>query len=229
MSEGLCRVHGTEPAPLAGAGGQMCDGCRQRLIDGLRELSRLWQSVEVLASSAATRPRGGGRRGPASSAPTDLDLLAVMDRRSGASPGSELVPVAALVGGWADKLADDRRFARCATVYGQLAMLRVNIDWLVAQTWVVDVAAGVRRCLWMLRRLCGEQRHVIDHCVEPDPDLPDRDCGGPLLQDRDGSAAVVCGRCRTRWSDGDVFAAFGALRRLGMILDSGERVEDDSV
>lgn len=216
----LCAAHKGGRTAAAVEPGYLCPGCDQSLLDAVRACARLWDQMVELATGGG----GGSNSGTPNRslrAPTRLDILSVMDTRS--RDGGGVTPVAALFADWAELIAFRRRFAQPRDTYSQIRFVEANWRWVKEQEWVGDLARDVRRSKSALSGLCGETRRAIARCQAPHPDPQvDEDCNGPLLQDADGAAAVTCAKCGDRFSDGAVFQGFGELRRLGLILESGE-------
>lgn len=219
VSEWICLGRHAEPVGTA-EGSYLCPGCQKALEAGLESLARYWSDAMELEGPSWSQRRGGSRRGPGSSAPTNLDLVAMADRRSTYVPGST-PPVARWIYEAAVRVARERKFQLPPDVMGQIGLLWGSRHWLAHQDWVDRLLRRLAIATGALRRITGEVRHVIDRCTAPDAD--GAECGGPLLQDRDGRAAVTCARCGETWSEGGVLEAYGELRRLGLILRSGER------
>lgn len=184
-------AHTSEP------GLHICHRCLTRLLDTLADLPRLWQQLLDLDTSHLT---GGGRRGPNSAAPTRLDVIALLDPRSGPDP--DLPPVAGYLADWATLVIDKRRFQPAATTLDRIDVLIRNAAWIVADP---DLAAEFTRDMThvrhALRRICGETAVVIAHCQQPHPDPQvGGDCGGPLLHTADSRWPVRCATC------GDAFS-----------------------
>lgn len=216
----LCAAHKGPRSAAAVEPGHLCLGCDKAVLGAVRDCARLWDQMLELATGTG----GGSHSGtPGSSlrAPTRLDILSLMDPRS--RPDGDLPPAAAIFADWAGLIAEQRRFTTPRDTYSQIRFVESNWRWVQEQPWVGDLAREVRRVRSVLVGLCGETRRVIARCQAPHPDPQmDEDCNGPLFQDADGAAAVTCAKCGDRFSDGAVFQGFGELRRLGLILESGE-------
>lgn len=222
--QGLCGSNHRKPTATL-PGQSICGGCKKALIENVGEVARLLTQVDDLGTLSARRG-SGGRRGPSSQAPTDLDLIAIMDHRTQYDPGSDIAPVARWISTAAAQIARERNQAQVSSeLRHKLALIHRNIDFLTTRPYAPTVAEHFAIMKRVLRSLCGENRHVIDRCTAPMED--GTDCGGPLFQAEDGSATVQCAKCLDKWSDGAVLVAYGELRRLGLILQSGERIEEE--
>lgn len=220
MSEWICMGNHADPVQTQ-PGLYLCKGCAKRHRENVLELARLWQDLQDMERPAYSARASGGRRGPSSSAPGSMDMLALTDVRSQYEPGG-LPPVANWMRTVAHRISTERRVTRPQSTGEQILLVYRHLNWVQEQEWLDEWLWRLRAMLNGLRRLTGETRHVIDRCQALHPDMDGQECGGPLLQDRDGSASVTCQRCGDRWSDGAVVEAYGELRRLGMILGSGE-------
>ena len=203
----------------------VCGGCIRSIQESLPEVARLLRQAQDLTGVLSSKVGGGGRRGPSSKPPTDLDLLAIMDTRTQYDPGSDIAPVARWIIELSSRIGLERQMKPGKTYQERLAFIHRNIDYLATKAYAGDAVSRFVVMRRVLRRQCGEQRNVIDTCQSPIED--GSDCGGNLYQAEDGSASVECSKCGDKWTDGAVLIAYGELRRLGLILESGERTTEE--
>ena len=219
VSEFLCQYPHKRPTATV-EGSTLCSGCVRRFRESLPEVARLWIASQELSGVMSSQKGEGGRRGPSSKPPSDIDLIAMEDMRTEYTPGSDIVPVNRWIVEIDQRVALERGFGPGKTILESLGGINRNIDYISTREYGPDVVSKFGLMQTALRRQCGEVRHAVGTCQAP-TETGD-DCGGTLRQDRDGSATVRCNRCREVWSDGGVVEAWGQLRRLGAILDNGE-------
>lgn len=196
----LCATHRhgeAEPAP----GLRICWPCANRIHHHVTDLARLWRDITTLTAPGATAPRGGGRRGPNSSAPTDLDAL---DTKNA---------TADLITSWCRLVADERGFKLPHPhIPTRITWLASNTDWLAAHETIADFASEIAHARTQLRSLAGEALTRIAWCQEPHPDPQiDGPCGGPLIHYPGSVTPVRCGDCGADWTAGAIQLAIEQL------------------
>lgn len=150
----LCAAHKGAKPVSAVEPGWLCAGCEKRTVAALWDIARLWGDLELLADPDSRPPRGGGQRGPNSSAPTRVDILALMDPRS--RWDGDLPPAAALLRGWSRYVAGERKFTPPRSVPDQVKFLTMNFPWLMDDRVVGEFCRDVWQVSRALAGVCGE-------------------------------------------------------------------------
>lgn len=191
----LCATHHGPSAPLAEPGSHVCTHCHTRLARTLADLPRL--HTQLIELELTSRDGSSGRAGRNSTPPLRLDVLALLDPRSGPDPDTP--PIAGIIRDWATLVADERQLQPAATTASQLDLLARHHDWLAAQPHLIgDFTREIRAVHAALRRVCGEATTVIATCQAPSDDGDE--CGGPLVHSPNSLHPVVCLHCGDRWS-----------------------------
>ena len=198
-----CLAHPHKPIPEPMGDLAVCGWCRQRFHADLSEVAQLWPLLSELDAL-----RGGAKRGPGSTPPTSVAVLALQDLASKDEPGG--LPPAAV---WIREMAlatgaEDGQDTLTYTTH-----IRAHADELLALEEGGQYARGLRRVSAVLRRFTGEAPAVLDRCSVLDTE--GQPCGGPLTQERDGSLVVRCGKCGDEWGKEEMTKS---LARLGYLI-----------
>ena len=174
----------------------MCDSHHRQLPERLTDIRRLWAVLDELALSARD---GNGQTGSKSQAPTQLDIVALTDWHT-ADTGD--VPAATRwLTDFAYWVSSVRHLNRPMGTHGAITMLLVHHTALVDYDPADVLWHRVKRVWLYLRRIAGENRHVLGYCQEPHPDDPEAECGGAMFHTPNSARPVVCSTCGDTWSD----------------------------
>lgn len=198
----LCVTHRGPHAATAEPGLHVCHHCLTRLLDTLTDLPRLWTQLAEL--ELTSRDGVSGRAGRNSTPPARLDVIALLDPRSGPDP--DLPPAAGIIRDWARLVSDQRHYRPTCTVTDHIDLLIRNTTWLAADPDLIAAfTTEITVVRHTLRRICGETATVIGQCREPHPD-PQHDgpCGGPLVHTADSDHPVRCTSCGDTYSRGAI-------------------------
>lgn len=145
-------------------------------------------------------------------APLRLDVVALNDRRTIARFPGDLIPVLAILETWAQLVRDTRQLqtpTQPVTILRETATLHRNLDWLITQEWIADLATELRDIKAALHSAIGDHApRPVGVCPIHHPDTGE--CGGKLYQDRYGGMSVTCRKCGETWGETE-------LRRLGLM------------
>ena len=157
---------------------------------------------------------------PDPAAPIRLEIAVLRDARTTwdlSDPDS--LSVLETLAGWAMIVREEMRLSAegRATVLSEVAVLRIQHDFVIAQAWVDDYAKDVHRAATAVRHACGEYDRAPDVGTCPvileAADGSVKPCRGRLFPDRYGLMRVRCSRCGEVWDEDE-------LRRLGLVLES---------
>jgi hypothetical protein len=169
-----------------------CRGCLRRLDERLEDIPlRYAQLPDFLAPGSASD--GSGRRFPLESKPPIR--LDVIDQTYWGSVDSVLGKLES----WVRIIREDRGWSPPkgqATVSGEVAFLRRQLDWLAEQTWLRDLYVEVGDILRRLRTLEGDRGPTgFGNCPVV---LDNGVCGNRLFAPLYGDT-IKCRACLTEW------------------------------
>ena len=211
--------HGQRPQPDIGL---LCAKCAGRLRRDLADIILLWTLLDDLLIPGG---RGGGHHAgkPGSRPACDLDVADLRDPRG---------VVHAEITGWARIVIEERRLsASPADAEQATRLLQTHLDWVAAQPWVDEAAGEIRDAAHRIRVACHDLPDPpIGRCPDIDPRGESDTCGGPLRW-VDGSTAVACARCQSRWGVEDLahvgrvspINVWGTVPQIAEMLDAPER------
>ena len=188
--------HGEEP-PLADDGLMLCRHCLGRLNRALSDIVTLWPLLDEMITPGNNGNGGGASGKPGSRPPCDLDVADITDPRSTTS--QQLTSWAALV-------IEERQLSQRTSLDGEQAarLLTVHAEWLAAQPFVDEAMSEIGDAAYRIRRACKDlPEPPLGKCPDIDPRGESDTCGGPLRW-HDGTVAVICGRCGSRWRSDDL-------------------------
>jgi len=147
-------------------------------------------------------------------APVRLDVVALLDRRTIARHPGDIVPVLAILEGWARLVREERQLRphqRRATVTSEAGLLLGHLEWIITQPFVDEFAKEIREVKSALQSAIGDHApRSVGRCPVVHADS-DTECGGRLYQDRYGGMSVTCCKCGETWGEME-------LMRLGLML-----------
>lgn len=197
--------------PKTATDGLLCAGHASWLADTVADIPVAYALLALVEEPGSGEPGVKVKRMDPP-APVRLDVVAMRDRRTVHLEPGDPYPVLYVVESWARLVREERHLAVPtvpATMTSEANLLIVSLDWILAQPWVDDFAAEVRRAARCLHDALGE------HAPRPVGRCPvvwdDGECGGPLYQDRYGFWRVTCGWCGAVWDEDE-------LRRLGLVM-----------
>lgn len=205
----LCPLPHRGHAPQIHPPATICDSHTHQYRDRLTDIRRLFDVLPELAQSARD---GNSQSGSKSQAPVRLDILALTDPNTddrGDVPNAHAILVAT-----ANWIAMRRRLTIVSTPAAALSLLQVHHLALGDHPEPTTPWRGLQRIWLYLRRLAGENRHVLGYCQEPDPEADDDDaeCGGALFYTPNSLARpVVCSKCGDTWSAGSIAIAIDQM------------------
>lgn len=177
----------------------ICDAHADAYRDRITDIRRLWDVIDELAQSARD---GNSQSGSKSQAPVRLDIIALQDPHT--DDRGDIPNAPRILTTTANWIAQRRRLTPVATATAALSLIQVHHLALTDHPTPTDPWRGLQRIWLYLRRLAGENRHVLGYCQEPHPDHPDdpdAECGGALFYTPNSLARpVVCSQCGDTWS-----------------------------
>ena len=176
-----CQGDGTNLFHVA-PGTMLCRDCTRRLERQLAEMPARLHLAHSLHDGRQT-PRKSDRRGGDTPAPINVDLLDVIN-----------VGLFQLAG-WVQIVCEERSLRGPDTPERHSAWLLGQLDWLVQQPWVDDMADEVNDFTRALEGLSRVNRHR--HRLEP----PCPVCAARELGRWDGTAQVDCEACGKAWPE----------------------------
>lgn len=176
------------PAPRMVAAGLLCRRCTGHLERRLAELPARADQVRAVLYGAQ-RPQGDGSRRTKGNPPVPLNIAA----------HDHLILIEATVTSWTALVAEERglRGPERGTVPILSAWLLNQLDWLVEQPWVDDMAEELRDVSRTAAGL-GQADPEWHRLPAPCPG-----CGDMTLGRWDGDDHVGCGTCGERWPEDD--------------------------
>lgn len=231
----LCVLHDGDERPEAVPGLLLCRKHRRRMDDDVTEIGLLIvDSQRVTDGGVPSDPTPKTRRlkQPEAPAPGDLLLMAMYDPRTtatrlrptpealavGDKDGDQSEPLTNVLGEIADlveRLAEERRLSNLpASVLAQLDLLKRHHDWIAAQDWCDEYLEQIATTKRGLAGALHDHRFIPrDKPCNLPAENGEGTCGGKLLEEN-GTAVVVCVKCRARWVTGQ------ELARLALSLES---------
>jgi len=194
----LCPLPHRGHAPQITPPATICDHHADTIGDRVTDIRRLWDCLPDLAQSARD---GNSQSGSKSQAPIRLDILALQDPNT--DPDGDIPNASVELIDAANWIATQRRLGLVTNPSAALELLRVHHLALTGHPHPSRPWRGLQRVWLYLRRLAGENRHVLGHCQEPHPEHPDdtEECGGALFYTPNSLARpVVCSQCGDTWS-----------------------------
>ncbi|MGW4484315.1 hypothetical protein ACWEOE_10805 [Amycolatopsis sp. NPDC004368] len=198
----------------------VCPACSEKLRGVLDDLERTFYALDdVDELTPHGSPDGAGVRQVAGSRSPAVDALLVHRDPRSVTGVHESPAALASMAEFARTVREDRSIdvpreqlratvpAGRITMRRECATLRFNWDWIMAQPWVDDFAAELRRVLDALRSVRREFAPAlrIGKCPTaligldlPDGDAVTLDCGA-TLKVRAGDTEVRCRNCGTTW------------------------------
>lgn len=203
----LCLLCPPKRARQCRDGGVTCTTCHDRLMSMLLDIAERY--VRISAEPGSTGG-DGGRRAPGfgSKPPCNLHNATLRDPRTVPDKPGGLHSAVNLMVSWAGWVRIQRGQDPVAYRVGndnfvvseEVTYLRVSLDWITRQPWVVTLAEQVRAVSAQVRSATGDRRpRPIGKCRHVDPDESEP-CGHPLFPPRPGHSNVVCGSCDTKYS-----------------------------
>jgi hypothetical protein len=212
----LCPLPHRGHAPQVHPPATICDTHTDTYRDRVTDIRRLWGFLPELQQTARD---GSNQTGSKSQAPTRLDIVALTDPNtddSGDVPNAVLILTTA-----ANWVAHRRRLTVVTTPTAALSLLQVHHLALSDHPYPTDPWRGLQRVWLYLRRLAGENRHVLGYCQEPDPDDDQLECGGALYYTPNSLARpVVCSKCADSWSQAAIDLA---VQQMALAAERDER------
>lgn len=192
----LCPLPHRGHAPDIHPPATICQHHTDTIRDRITDTRRLW---DVLPELQQTARDGSNQTGSKSQAPTRLDILALQDPHT--DDGGDVPNAVRILCSAANWIAARRRLTPVTTPTAALSLLQVHHLALSDHPNPHDPWSGLQRLWLYLRRLAGENRHVLGYCQEPHPDDDDAECGGALFYTPNSLARpVVCSQCGDTWS-----------------------------
>ncbi len=182
----------------------LCTGCTRRLEQHLAEMPARLHLVQALHDGRQS-PRRSDRPGGDAPVPVNVDAFDLLQ----AAP--------AVLGSWVLLVCEERSLRGPDNPENLAAWLLGQLDWLVRQLWVDDMAEEVSDLARAAERLCRVDEHR--HRLEP----PCPSCSARELGRWDGTEQVDCGSCGRVWPEKH-YRAFVrlALDDSGGCLTAGE-------
>ncbi len=192
----LCPLPHRGHAPDIHPPATICDTHTDTYRDRVTDIRRLWDFLPELQQTARD---GSNQTGSKSQAPTRLDIVALTDPNTddtGDVPNA--VRILTTTANW---IAERRRLTPVADPIAALRLIQLHYLALADHEDPRTPWRGLQRIWLYLRRLAGENRHVLGYCQEPHPDDDDQECGGALFYTPNSVARpVVCSTCGDTWS-----------------------------
>lgn len=213
----LCPLPHRGHAPAIHPPDTICEHHTDTLRDRIGDITRLWACLDDIAQSARD---GNSQSGSKSQAPTRLDIVALTDPHT--DPDGDIPNAAVELIDAANWIATQRRLRLVTSPTAALELLRVHHLALSGHPHPSRPWRGLQRVWLYLRRLAGENRHVLGYCQEPHPDHPDDDteCGGALFYTPNSLARpVVCSQCGDTWSQAAIDLA---AQQMSLMLERRE-------
>lgn len=176
----------------------ICHHHAQRIHDTITDITRLWDQLDDLAGSASN---GGCANGYVSTPPARLDIIALTDPHTHDGDIPNAVTTLTTLANW---IAQRRRLTPTTTATAALQLLTVHHLALTDYDHPLDAHHELRTLRSYLRRLAGENRHIVATCQQPHPDPQSHDdqCGGPIYwTGRQTGVIAECQTCGDEWTD----------------------------
>jgi hypothetical protein len=176
-----CRGDGTNPY-YAHPGTMLCGHCTQRLERQLAEMPARLQLAHSLHDGRQT-PRKTDRRGADTPTPVNVALIDIVSKGL------------AQVASWVAMVCEERSLRGPDDPTRHAAWLLGQLDWLVRQPWVDDLADEVNDFTRAVEAHTRLNKHR--HRLEP----PCPTCSARELGRWDGTAQVDCDACGKAWPE----------------------------
>jgi len=202
----LCPLPHRGHAPDIHPPATICEHHTDTIRDRITDTRRLWDHLPELAQTARD---GNNQTGSKSQAPVRLDIIALTDPHTGDGDIPNAHHILTDIANW---IAQRRRLTHVHTPAAALSLLQVHHLALSDHPDPLEPWSGLQRLWLYLRRMAGENRHVLGYCQEPHPDDPDAECGGALFYTPNSLARpVVCSTCGDTWSAGSIAIAIDQM------------------
>lgn len=225
----LCILHDGDERPEAVVG-LLCQRHRRRMDGDVTEIGLLIidsQRVTDGGVPSEATPKTRRLKAPEAPAPGDLLLMAMYDPRTTATRlrataaneyGDQSEPLTNVLGEIADlleRVAEERRLTDLPrSVLAQLDLLKRHHDWIAAQDWCDEYLEQIASTKRGLANALHDMRFIPrDKPCNLPAENGEGTCGGKLLEEN-GTAVVMCMKCRSRWVTGQ------ELARLALSLES---------
>ena len=205
MSDATCAICATGlPVPV------ICTSCTAKIRRDLDTVGRLRAQLDPTPGRTGSAGRASGK--PGSRPPANLTIIAMADIRSrfrltddGEADPDNVTNVDADLLTEARLVIEARRLnPPMRDVSDSLRILNIHLDWICSSDRVDEFAAVLAGCAQALRSVLRDWPDpAIGKCPDIDPRGESDTCGGPLRW-HDGSVAVICGRCGSRWRSDDL-------------------------